>query len=183
MQEALQSCYGTLPLKFTSPRLPCNISYISPRGSLCSHCHITCVVYGMRMETRISSGLRQVFLYPTKKFESNVTVRLESVVDIVVTIHVYVSEVSCGMYMIIHVPFDAKLSLAPQAISTGFRSDIGLALQILPPIDCGENTIVKKHYIICLARNFSLQYFVSAAQQTTSTSLVERRTPESCSLI
>ena len=120
MQEALQSCVmlwhnhpwdaqkegkaTQLPLWLTGPRL---LRYISPRDSLISHCHITCVVYGMRMETRISSGLRQVFLYPTKKFESNVTVRLESVVDIVVTIHVYVSEVSVvctWLYMYLLMP-------------------------------------------------------------------------------
>ena len=34
------------------------------------------------------------------------------------------------------IPFDAKTTWAPAACSNGFRSDIGLAVMVLPPIVC-----------------------------------------------
>ena len=38
-------------------------------------------------------------------------------------------------------PCEARCSLAPQAIRTGLRSEMGLALQMFPPILCSEQRV------------------------------------------
>ena len=59
-------------------------------------------------------------------------------------------------------PIDAKFSVAPLANSTGFKSDIGLALTILPAKDYDAHIIIHYNYLGHLQK-----HFVFEVQQTT----------------
>ena len=58
-------------------------------------------------------------------------------------------------------PIDAKFSVAPLANSTGFKSDIGLALTILPAKDYDAHIIIHYNY------GHLQKHFVFEVQQTT----------------
>ena len=61
-----------------------------------------------------------------------------------------------------YLPTDGRFSVAPLANSTGFKSDIGLALTILPAKDYNVHIIIHYNYLGHLQK-----HFVFEVQQTT----------------
>ena len=101
---------------------------------------------------RISLGFIVVVLYPVKKSLSILIARSPST-----NIKKIITVIMMGI-----LPTDAKFSVAPLANSTGFKSDIGLAVMMFPAKDYDAHIIIHYNYLGHLQK-----HFVFEVQQTT----------------
>ncbi len=136
--------YSTV--SYFSPARTWTKSTINCRGRTFRRNICTFLEKGMKTETTISSGFRMVFPKLTKKSWFRGTSRLppggfrsEEKLKRLTWIYIFEEQSFCQRSSLqgknMNLPFETTLTLQLPAAKTGFRSEFGYALMMLPPRD------------------------------------------------